>query len=429
MNVLFFILIALGCAVSAYRQLTWSGTGMAPMDQLASAMVGAAGEAVTLALGLIGIMALFLGFMKIGEAGGLLLGIARLLRPLMSRLFRDVPADHPAMGAMILNISASLLGLGNAATPFGLRAMQELERLNRHKGTASDAMVLFLAINTSGVTILPTTVIALRVAAGSADPAGIVLTTLVATLAATAVAILSAKVLAPLIPIGTASESRSEPAPLMPSAIIDADMLARLTPAPTWATIIAFAVLLGIVPAMLMAGNVLSTWLLPAVAVFFVGFGIVRRVRVYEVFVDGAKEGFEVAVRIIPYLVAILVAIGMVRASGAMDLLVKPLGQLTAYLGLPPEALTLAVLRSFSGSGAYGYLASLLRDPSIGPDSHLGYLVSTIQGSSETTFYVLAVYFGAVGIRRVRHALMVGIIGDVAGALFSASACGLLLAV
>ncbi len=428
MNIVFFVLVVSGFAVAGYRQLMWVGDGTAPMEALAGAMLAAATDAVTLSLGLVGVMAFFLGLMKVGESGGLLVIIARLVRPLMVRLFPEVPPEHPAMGAMLLNLSASLLGLGNAATPFGIRAMQELDRLNTRKGTASNAMVLFLAINTSSITILPTTVIALRTAAGSADPAGIVPTTLAATLAATAVAIASAKLLARFFPArnGEHVDSPGVPHPI-PASSFDAGALAEVPPAPIWASVAALAALFGFIPATLIAGKILSAWLLPAIAVLFLGFGIVRRVRVYEAFVEGAKDGFEVAVRIIPYLVAILVAIGMVRSSGAMDLVIRPLGQVTSHLGLPAEAMTMAVLRSFSGSGAYGYLASIIQDPAIGPDSRLGYLVSTIQGSSETTFYVLAVYFGAVGIRRIRHALAVGIIGDVAGAAFSVIACAALL--
>jgi spore maturation protein SpmB len=287
-------------------------------------------------------------------------------------------------------------------------------------------MILFLAINTSSITVLPTTVIALRAAAGSADPAGIVPPTLAATLAATAVAIISAKLLG-RFGSKTAGGQGIQSGTIEQAPSVDATEVPPLRPLPLWTTLAAFAVLVAVIPATLVTGKALSAWLLPAAAVLFLGFGIVRHVRVYEAFVEGAKEGFEVAVRIIPYLVAILVAIGMARASGAVELLIGPLGRVTVHLGLPPEALTMAVLRSFSGSGAYGYLASLIQDPSIGPDSHLGYLVSTIQGSSETTFYVLAVYFGAIGIRRIRHALAVGIIGDVAGAVFSVIACWLLL--
>lgn len=425
MNIIFVALVLIAFATASIRQILWSGDGKAPMETLASGMIASAGDAVTLSLGLIGVMALFLGLMKVIEAGGALKLLSRLLRPLMQRLFPSVPADHPAMGAMILNMSANLLGLGNAATPFGIRAMQELDKLNPHKGTATDDQVLFLAINTSGITILPTTVIALRAAAGSADPAGIVATTIFATVAATIIAIASSILLARLFPakpgVGQASQTVLPPA----AESFDAT-LTDTRAAPVWASVLTFVILLALVPCMLVFGKAMTVWIVPVVAAGFVLFGLIRRVPVYEAFVEGAKDAFDVAVRIIPYLVAILVAIGMFRSSGAMDLFIRPLGRVTSAVGLPPEALSMAILRSLSGSGAYGYLASLMQDPSIGPDSYLGYLVSTIQGSSETTFYVLAVYFGAVGVRRMRHALAVGLIGDAAGAIMSVVACAVL---
>lgn len=427
MNIIFVALILIAFATAAIRQILWSGDGKAPMEALANGMIAAASDAVTLSIGLIGVMALFLGLMKVIEAGGALRLLSRLLRPLMVRLFPSVPADHPAMGAMILNLSANLLGLGNAATPFGIRAMQELDTLNPRKGTATDAMVLFLAINTSSITILPTTVIALRAAAGSNDPAGIVVTTIFATVCATAIAIAASILLARLFPVAPGAADAASAVEKPAASSFDAT-LTDARAAPAWASVLAFAVLLALVPAMLVFGKAMTVWIVPVVASAFVLFGLARGVAVYEAFVEGAKDAFDVAVRIVPYLVAILVAIGMFRTSGAMDLFIQPLGRVTTAFGMPPEALSMAILRSLSGSGAYGYLASLMQDPSIGPDSYLGYLVSTIQGSSETTFYVLAVYFGAAGVRRMRHALAVGLIGDAAGAIMSVVACVVLFA-
>lgn len=427
MNIIFVALILIAFATAAIRQILWSGDGKAPMEALANGMIAAASDAVTLSIGLIGVMALFLGLMKVIEAGGALRLLSRLLRPLMVRLFPSVPADHPAMGAMILNLSANLLGLGNAATPFGIRAMQELDTLNPRKGTATDAMVLFLAINTSSITILPTTVIALRAAAGSNDPAGIVVTTIFATVCATAIAIAASILLARLFPVAPGAADAASALEKPAASSFDAT-LTDARAAPAWASVLAFAVLLALVPAMLVFGKAMTVWIVPVVASAFVLFGLARGVAVYEAFVEGAKDAFDVAVRIVPYLVAILVAIGMFRTSGAMDLFIQPLGRVTTAFGMPPEALSMAILRSLSGSGAYGYLASLMQDPSIGPDSYLGYLVSTIQGSSETTFYVLAVYFGAAGVRRMRHALAVGLIGDAAGAIMSVVACVVLFA-
>lgn len=413
MNIIFFAIVLIAFLAGGWRQLQWDGTATAPMDELSRAMVESAAGSVTLAIGLVGVMTLFLGLMKVAEAGGLLTIIARLIRPLMVRLFPQVPADHPAMGAMILNMSANALGLGNAATPFGIRAMQELEKLNPRPGTATDAMVLFLAINTSSVTLLPTGVIALRAAAGSADPAGILATTLFATLCSTTVAIFSAFALRRFFPVGGGDEPVAAPAP---AADAGAALPAESTQAyPLWISLGAIALLIAAIPLAVLYGQVLSPWVLPGLMLGFLAFGVARGVRIYEVFIEGAKEGFQVALRIIPYLVAILVAVGMFRASGALGALVGWLGQWTAQVGLPAEALPMALLRPLSGSGAYGVMASLINDPAIGPDSYVGYLVSTIQGSTETTFYVLAVYFGAVQIRRMRHALAAGLLADLAG--------------
>ncbi|MBT6116835.1 MAG: spore maturation protein [Rhodospirillaceae bacterium] len=431
MNAVFFAIVLIAFLVAAFRQLTWIPVDLdakTPMEALSIGMIDAAGASVTLAIGLVGVMALFLGLMKVAEAGGLLTVIARLVRPGMARLFPEVPPDHPAMGAMILNMSANVLGLGNAATPFGIRAMQELEKLNPAKGTASNAMVLFLAINTSSVTLLPTGVIALRAAAGSADPAGIVPTTLFATLCSTTVAVLAAKLYqrASRVPDPDLAPAEIEPEPVEKPIPEAAATTETPTGYPGWVSLLTFAGIVALVPLTVVYGRVISPWIIPSLMIGLLGYGVARRVRVYEVFVDGARDGFQVAIRIIPYLVAILVAVGMFRASGAMDLIVQPLGAVTSLVGLPSDALPMALLRPLSGSGAYGILASIINDPSVGPDSYTGYLVSTLQGSTETTFYVLAVYFGAVGIRRLRHALPVALTADAAGIAGAVIACLLL---
>ncbi len=425
MNLVFFAIIASAFAVAGWRQAFLPpGPGVPPMEALGGAALQAAEAAVTLGLGLIGTMALFLGIMKVAEAGGLMAGFARLLRPLVQRLFPEVPPDHPAMGAMLMNMAANVLGLSNAATPFGLRAMQELDRLNPHRGTASDAMVLFLALNTANVTLLPTHVMALRTALGSHNPAAVIPTTLFATLWSTGLAVLFAKWGARWFPAERAGDSailRSVP----PAATGAAEGgLAELHPPyPGWASALAVALVAALIPVTLLWGRQLSPWIIPALMVGVLACGVARKVPVYESFVDGAKEGLTVSLRILPYLVAILVAVGMFRESGAMELLVAPLGRLTGNFGVPAEALTMAVLRSLSGSASFGYLATLLKDPAIGPDSYLGILASTVYGSSETTFYVLAVYFGAVGVRRIRHALLVGLLADLTGLVFSVAIC------
>ncbi len=426
MNVIVLIMVGAAFAFAGWRQLTMTlmPAAGAPMDQLSKAMVDAAGGAVELAIGLVGMMTLFLGLMKVAEAGGLLTILARLIRPLMVRLFPDVPSDHPAMGAMILNLSANALGLGNAATPFGIRAMQELDKLNSQPGTATNAMVLFLAINTSSVTLLPTGVIALRAAVGSADPAAILPTTLFATFGSTTVAILAAKFYSrwSIAPSPPAAESLG-PTTMSGATDMDAKPLAEQPPYPFWVSVTALATLAAMIPLAVVYGQLISPWVVPGLMVAFLGFGAVRGVRVYEMMVEGGKEGFQVALKIIPYMVVILVAVGMLRASGVLDLVVGWLGQYTGPLGLPAEALPMALLRPLSGSGAYGVMAALLKDPAIGPDSYTGYLVSTIQGCTETTFYVLAVYFGAVQVRRIRHAMAAALTADLAGVICSVIAC------
>ena len=425
MNIIFFILILISFFFAGWQQISGGPftPETMPMQVMSKAMVDSASGAVTLAIGLTGVMALFLGLMKVAEEGGLLRIISRLIRPLMVRLFPDVPAESPAMGAMILNMSASALGLGNAATPFGIRAMMELDKLNRQKGTATNAMALFLAINTAGITLLPTTVIAIRASAGSANPAGILSTTLFASISATVIAIVAAKVYQRFSSVENASAHTpaavdANQVPLETNDLEDAGQ-----GYPLWVSALALCLLAAMVPLTVVYGTVVSPWVLPFIMLGFLTFGVIRKVRIYEVFVDGAKEGFQVAVRIIPFLVAILVAVGMFQASGAMDVMVSHLGRWTSMAGLPAEALPMALMRPLSGSGSYGILAATINNPAIGPDSYTGYLVSTLMGSSETTFYVLAVYFGAVQVRRVRHTLAAALTADAAGILFSIIAC------
>ena len=429
MNAVFFAIVLISFLVAGYRQITAKPVAPdagQPMEALATGMIDTAADSVTLAIGLVGVMSLFLGLMKVAEVGGLLTIIARLLRPLMVRIFPEVPAEHPAMGAMILNLSANVMGLGNAATPFGIRAMQELDKLNAHKGTATNAMVLFLAVNTSSVTLLPTGVIALRAAAGSAEPAAILPTTLFATLISTTVAILSAKLYQRWFPMGPV------PDPVEGEEAGEIEEIAPIAEEsgayPEWVSALALLGVVALIPLAILYGRAVSPWIIPGLMVALLGFGMSRGVRVYEVFVDGAKDGFQVAIRIIPYLVAILVAVGMFRASGAMELLIQPLGIVTELIGLPAEALPMALLRPLSGSGAYGILASILSDPATGPDTYVGFLVSTFQGSTETTFYVLAVYFGAVNIRRIRHALAAGLTADIAGVAAAVAICAVMFA-
>jgi spore maturation protein SpmB len=280
-------------------------------------------------------------------------------------------------------------------------------------------------MNTSSVTLLPTGVIALRAAAGSQDPAGIVPTTLFATICSTTVAIVMAKLLQRYwsTPEPTADTVSGEAAEIEYDSTQsqDDEDIASQWPSeappgyPLWVSVTVLGGIAALVPLSVIYGRTIAPWIIPGLIVSLLGFGAWKRVRIYEVFVEGARDGFTVALRIIPYLVAILVAVGMLRESGALELLIDPLSSVTRHIGLPGEALPMALLRPLSGSGAYGVLASIIQDPAVGPDSYTGYLVSTFQGSTETTFYVLAVYFGAVQVRRIRHALAAALSADVAG--------------
>ena len=385
------------------------------MKKITNSAIDYAKISVNIALGLIGIMALWLGIMKIAETAGLIGIIANWMKPLTKKLFPDVPSDHPAVGSMIMNISANMLGLGNAATPFGLKAMEELDKLNPNKGTATNSMVTFLAINTAGMTLIPATAIAVRAASGSSDPAIIIGTSLFGAFCATVTGVLAAKILEkfPLqkgILSGMIKKHKRGILIFIGLAIISlllvftgmgkmvGSSLRFLNPE-TFKTVI----------------ELISTLAIPLLIFIFVGFGVYKKVKVYEQFVEGAKEGFNIAVRIIPYLVAILVAIGIFRAGGAMDLLVTLLMPLTDFIGMPAEALPMALMRPLSGSGSLGIMAEIMSVH--GPDSFIGILVSTFFGSTETTFYVLAVYFGAVNIKRTRHAVPAGLLADVAGIL------------
>ena len=419
MNIVFLAIVLVSVAVAGVHEFTAPGG----MEALGTQLAQSAQDAVTLGIGLIGAMALFQGLLRVAEASGLLDGLARLLRPILHRLFPQIPPGDPAMGAMVMNVAANMLGLSNAATPFGVRAMRELDRLNPVKGTATNAMVLFLAINTANVTLLPTHVMALRAAAGSHDPAAVIPTTLFATVFATGAAILFAR-------LGARWWPTPHPNPL-PQGERELDVHVPSPPVGEgqgegagWKSALALLAFAAFIAATLLWGRAISPWILPVMVAGLLALGAIRRVPVYEVFVKGAKDGLWISLRIIPYLIAVLVAVGMFRASGAMDLIVAPLGRALAPVGLPAEAVTMAVLRSLSGSASFGYLAALLKDPAIGPDSYLGMLVSTLYGSSETTFYVLAVYFGAAGVRRIRHALIAGLLADAVALIAATAICG-----
>lgn len=353
-------------------------------------------SAFEIALGLTGVMSLWLGVLKIGERAGFLDLLARLLAPLFARLFPSVPRGHPALGSITMNMAANLLGLDNAATPIGIKAMQELQALNPDKGTASDAQILFLVINASSITLLPVTIFTYRAQMGAADPTDVFIPILMATYCST---------LAGFGFIAALQRIR-----------LDRVILAWL--AGISAAVGGLAVYFANLPAAELAprSSLFSNLLLLSlIATFLVG-ALVKKVNAYEAFIDGAKEGFQTAVTIIPYLVAMLVAIGMLRASGALDLAMNGVRGLVATWGGDTrwvDGLPTMLMKPLSGSGARAMMIETMR--AHGADSFAGRLASIVQGSTETTFYVLAVYFGAVGIKRVRYAVAGGLVADLAG--------------
>lgn len=447
MNIVWLLLIVASITVGALR-----GT----LVDVTAASTTMARTAVELALGLVGVMTFWLGLMRAVEKAGLMRDLGRLLAPLMRRLFPEVPADHPAMSMMVLNIAANMLGLGNAATPFGIKAMGALQELNASSPKASNSMALFLAINTSGVAVLPLGMIAIRAQLGSAAPGAIVATTLVATFVSTLIAIVAARTLQRLPRFAlspaelalasgqAAKQTASIPTPEPTCASKPEEPISHKTSSSRWggprATAIALAAVLALALAWAAYGlafgpegqgvwaaskEIASGWLLALLIGGFALLAHARGVAVYDALVEGGKEGFALALKIIPYLVAILVAIGMLRASGAVDLLVSFLNPLTQMLGMPAEALPMGIMRTLSGSGANAVAMEIMNTH--GPDSLVGNIVATMQGSTETTFYVLALYYGAISIRDTRHTLWACLIADVAGALAATWACRLLL--
>ena len=375
----------------------------AVLPRLLAALFDAAKTGFEIALGLTGVMALWLGVMKIGERAGMIDAFARAANPLLRHLFPGVPSGHPAQGAMTLNISANLLGLDNAATPLGLKAMQELQSLNTKPDTATNAQIMFLVLNTAGLTLIPTSVIAIRqtlaVKQGLVgfNAADIFLPTLIATGCGLLAALLAVAAVQ-RIPLWRAGL-------LVPLAVFTAlvgllvGWLSRLPAeaAAQWMGVLGAGVILAVIAAFLVAGAL-------------------RRVPVYEAFVDGAKEGFGVAVGIIPYLVAMLVAIAVFRAAGLMDLLMGGIAAAVSALGLPTDflpAVPVGLMKVLSGSGARGLMVDVMQ--TYGVDSFPARLAAIVQGSTETTFYVLAVYFGSVGIRNTRHALPCALFADAVG--------------
>ena len=352
-----------------------------------------------IALGLTGVMCLWLGIMRIGEKGGAVDLLSRVFGPLLRRLFPGIPAGHAASGSIVMNMAANMLGLDNAATPLGLKAMREMQELNPDKDTASDDMILFLVINTSAVTLIPVTIFTYRAQLGAADPTDIFLPILIATWCSTMTGLL----------VTSFFQKIRLRDPVVAGWLIG--MTAVMVGLVAWLSSLEREVLEA-------RSAVVANFVIFAVIVGFMAGGIRRRVDLYDAFVEGAKDGFKVAVGIIPYLVAMLVAIGVFRASGALDLVLDGVRAGVGAVGLDTrwvDGLPTALMKPLSGSGARGLMIETMN--AHGADSFAGRLVSVIQGSTETTFYVLAVYFGAVGIRRTRHAVVCGLAADLAGVL------------
>jgi len=375
------------------------------LRDVVAALFDSAKTGFEIALGLTGVMTLWLGLMRVGERGGVVEGIARTFRPLFRRLFPGIPDGHPAGGAIVMNLSANVMGLDNAATPLGLKAMKELQGLNPEPDRATDAMILFMVLNASSVTLLPVTIFTFRAQLGAADPTDVFVPILIATYCSTMCGLLVTAAVQKI-----RLWDRVVLAWLGLLTVGVAGMVSWFTRLPTEAVgpqsaLVANSLLLGVIVLFLAA----AAW---------------RRVPVYEAFIEGAKEGFQVAIGIVPYLVAILVAVGALRASGALDAFLGAIKHAAGALVADTrwvDALPTALIKPLSGSGARGMMVETMK--TLGPDSFAGRLACVIQGSTETTFYVLAVYFGSVGIRKTRHALGCALAADGAGVLASILVC------
>lgn len=353
--------------------------------------------AFDISLGLTGVLSLWMGIMKVGEAGGVIQFFSRILSPVFCRLFPDIPKGHPVTGSIFMNLAANMLGLDNAATPLGLKAMEGLQELNPKKDTATNPMIMFLVLNTSGLTLIPISIMVYRAQLGAAQPTDVFVPILLATFFSTLTGILAV--------------SAYQKIPL-----INKPMLLLLG----GVSVVVAAIIWAFTTLSREEMNLYSTnfanVFLFLIIIGFIGAGIRKRINVYDAFIDGAKEGFSTAVRIIPYLVAILVAIGVFRASGSMEFLIQGIAKIIEWCGIDScfvGALPTAIMKPLSGSGARGMMVDAMN--TYGADSFIGRLACIFQGSTDTTFYILAVYFGSVGVSKTRHAVTCGLLADVAG--------------
>ncbi len=355
--------------------------------------------AFEISLGLTGTLALWMGIMKIGEKGGLVNALARALNPLFKRLFPEIPEGHPVFGHIFMNLGANMLGLDNAATPLGLKAMEGMQELNQHKERATNAMIMFLVLNTSGLTIIPVSILVYRAQLGAAQPTDVFIPILIATTIATMAGIIITSLYQKINLFNRAIVGTMLGLCLLVSGMIWLSTQLTKDQLNLYSTTIANVLLFGIIVAFIVAG-------------------MRKKVNVYEAFIEGAKGGFETAVRIIPYLVAILVAIGVFRASGAMDVLISGIEKGFQFMGINADfvgALPTALMKPLSGSGARGMMVDAMT--TYGADSFVGRLSCIFQGATDTTFYILAVYFGSVGVRNTRHAVAAGLLTDLVGVL------------
>ncbi|MCB9071773.1 MAG: spore maturation protein [Prevotellaceae bacterium] len=390
-----FLLIAV--VVALIQTFLFGDTAV--LTAVMDSMFGSAKTGFEISIGLTGVLALWLGILKIGENGGAIKFMSRLVAPFFCKIFPEVPKDHPAMGTIFMNISANMLGLDNAATPLGLKAMNELQELNPKKDTASNAMIMFLVLNTSGLTIIPITVMTYRAQFGAVNPSDVFLPILMATFFSSLVGFLTV--------------AFAQKINIFQKNII-------LTLGALTAFVVGLIALFATMDreSIQLYSSIVTNIILLGIVCAFVIMGLVKKVNVYDSFVEGAKEGFKVAVGIIPYLIAILVAIGMFRASGAMDWLLWGIEKIVAFVGLNTDfvgALPTALMKPLSGSGARGMMLDTMN--TYGADAFVSKLSCIVQGSTDTTFYILALYFGSVGITKTRNALTCGLIADFAGIL------------
>ncbi len=403
LNYIWIAFFGVAFAVAAVKLVFFGDTAVFPA--IMNSTFETARTAFEISLGLTGVLSLWLGIMKIGERGGLVQALSRWLYPVLGKLFPGIPKGHPAMGNIFMNIAANMLGLDNAATPLGLKAMEKLQELNPKKDTATDAMIMFLVLNTSGLAVVPVGVMVYRAQSGAAQPTDVFIPILIATSVATLA--------------GIAITCVCQRINLFSRTLVLAfgGMCALLA-----AVIYGFSRLDR--AAMDTVGTSAANIMLFTIIVLFIAAGVRKRINVYEAFVEGAKGGFGTAVRIIPYLVAMLVGIGVFRAAGVMDWLTQGVAWAAASLGLPADwvgALPTALMKPLSGSGSRGMMVDCMT--AFGPDSFAGRLSCLFQGSTDTTFYILAVYFGSVGVRRTRHAVGCGLAADIAGALAAVAVC------